>query len=174
MWRRCANAGLILAAGLGLSPSAQAQSMNIRAITQDVGRGVCAPFIETRDMAAAISAGEALGYRVVDLEPDNQAETPNAPPRAASLERRHGGRITLSRTNSLSFCAIGMAEGGVATIAETAEPFLRDLGMTPALDEREGPAAVSVWRGENRLAVIARSPHHRPGSELVMSVAAPR
>ena len=62
----------------------------------------------------------------------------------------------------------------MATIAETAEPFLRDLGMAPALDEREGTNAISVWRGGNRQAVIARSPHHRPGSELVISVATPR
>ena len=174
MRRAYGTGGLVLAAGLGLSSAVQAQSMNIRAITRDVGQGVCAPFIESRDMAAAISAGEALGYRVIDIEPDNQAGEQNPPPSAVRMERRHGGRITLSRADTFSFCAIGMAEGGVATIAETAEPFLRDLGMAPALDEREGTNAISVWRGGNRQAVIARSPHHRPGSELVISVATPR
>ena len=164
---------LAATAALGMMSSAQAQSMNIRQITRDVGGGVCAPFMENRDMTAAIVAAELLGYRVMDSEPDNRAG-PDAPPFAVRLGRSHGGWITLTRSDTLSFCTVGMAEGSVGTIAETAEPFLRDLGMTPALDEREGPTAVSVWRGEGRQAIIARSPHHRPGSELIMSVGAPR
>ena len=160
-------------AALGMMSSAQAQSMNIREITRDAGGSVCAPFIENRDMTAAIVAAELLGYRVRESEPDNRAGSA-APPLAVRLWRNHGGWITLTRSDTLSFCAVGMAEGSVRTIAETAEPFLRDLGMTPVLDEREGPTAVSVWRGDGRQAIIARSPHHRPGSELVMSVATPR
>ena len=160
-------------AALGMMSSAQAQSMNIRQITRDAGGSVCAPFIDNRDMTAAIVAAELLGYRVRESEPDNRAGSA-APPLAVRLWRNHGGWITLTRSDTLSFCAVGMAEGSVRTIAETAEPFLRDLGMTPVLDEREGPTAVSVWRGDGRQAIIARSPHHRPGSELVMSVATPR
>ena len=160
-------------AALGMMSSAQAQSMNIRQITRDAGGSVCAPFIDNRDMTAAIVAAELLGYRVRESEPDNRAESA-APPLAVRLWRNHGGWITLTRSATLSFCAVGMAEGSVRTIAETAEPFLRDLGMTPVLDEREGPTAVSVWRGDGRQAIIARSPHHRPGSELIMSVATPR
>ena len=160
-------------AALGMMSSAQAQSMNIRQITRDAGGSVCAPFIDNRDMTAAIVAAELLGYRVRESEPDNRAGSA-APPLAVRLWRNHGGWITLTRSATLSFCAVGMAEGSVRTIAETAEPFLRDLGMTPVLDEREGPTAVSVWRGDGRQAIIARSPHHRPGSELVMSVATPR
>ena len=160
-------------AALGMMSSAQAQSMNIRQITRDAGGSVCAPFIDNRDMTAAIVAAELLGYRVRESEPDNRAGSA-APPLAVRLWRNHGGWITLTRSDTLSFCAVGMAEGSVRTIAETAEPFLRDLGMTPALDEREGPTAVSVWRGEGRQAIIARSPHHRPGSELIMSVATSR
>ena len=90
---------LAATAALGMMSSAQAQSMNIRQITRDVGGGVCAPFMENRDMTAAIVAAELLGYRVMDSEPDNR---------------------------------------------------------------------------EGRQAIIARSPHHRPGSELIMSVGAPR
>ena len=164
---------LTATAALGMTSSAQAQSMNIRQITRDVGGSVCAPFVETGDMSAAVVAAELLGYRIVDSEPDNRAR-PDAPPSAVRLGRSHGGWITLTRSDTLSFCAVGMAEGSVRTIAETAEPFLRDLGMTPVLDEREGPTAVSVWRGEGRQAIIARSPHHRPGSELIFSVATPR
>ena len=160
-------------AAMGMMSSAQAQSMNIRQITRDAGGSVCAPFIDNRDMTAAIVAAELLGYRVRESEPDNRAESA-APPLAVRLWRNHGGWITLTRSDTLSFCAVGMAEGSVRTIAETAEPFLRDLGMTPVLDEREGPTAVSVWRGDGRQAIIARSPHHRPGSELIMSVATPR
>ena len=160
-------------AALGMMSSAQAQSMNIRQITRDAGGSVCAPFIDNRDMTAAIVAAELLGYRVRESEPDNRAGSA-APPLAVRLWRNHGGWITLTRSDTLSFCAVGMAEGSVRTIAETAEPFLRDLGMTPVLDEREGPTAVSVWRGDGRQAIIAPSPHHRPGSELVMSVATPR
>ena len=160
-------------AALGMMSSAQAQSMNIRQITRDAGGSVCAPFIDNRDMTAAIVAAELLGYRVRESEPDNRAGSA-APPLAVRLWRNHGGWITLTRSDTLSFCAVGMAEGSVRTIAETAEPFLRDLGMTPVLDEREGPTAVSVWRGDGRQAIIARSPHHRPGSELIMSVATSR
>ena len=164
---------LAATAALGMMSSAQAQSMNIRQITRDAGGGVCAPFLENRDMTAAIVAAELLGYQIVDSEPDNRAG-PDAPPRAVRLGRSHGGWITLSRGDTLSFCAVGMAEGSVRTIVDTAEPFLLALGMTPALDEREGPTAGNVWRGEGRQAIIGRSPDHRPGSELVMSVATPR
>jgi hypothetical protein len=164
---------LVMTSALALAASVQAQSMNIPAITRDVGGSVCAPFIENQNITAAIEAAELLGYRVMESDPEDGAG-PDAPARAVRLWRSHGGRITLTRRGAMSFCTIGMAEGSVETIAETAEPFLRALGMTPVLDEREGPTAISIWRGEGRKAIIARSLHHRPGSELVMSVATPR
>lgn len=154
------------------APAAHAQSMNVRAITETVTRDICAPFIRSGDMWAAIGAAERAGYAIDHIAPaslsagaaDRQAE-----PIEVQMRGSHAGVIRMRHQSGLRICSVGIHEGSVGTIAETAAPWLTALGMAPALDERDGPLAVSIWRGEDRQAVISRSTEFRPGSELVIS-----
>ena len=150
---------------------ASAQSQNVPLITATLMEQVCAPFVETGDMAAAIRAGQAEGYYVVEESPDNQAlaTDPNAPPDWVEMARSQSGRFILSKRWARGYCAIGLAEGGIARIDRAAEPWLSGLGMSRVLNDPAGPTGIVVWRGEGRQAVIAGSPHAVPGVELTVS-----
>ena len=163
----------MLIAGLAvtMATSASAQSQNVPLITSTVMERVCVPFVETGDMAAAIRAGQAEGYRIVEETPDNQARetNPDAPPSWVKMAKSQGGRFILSKRWARGFCAIGLAEGGIERIDRVAEAWLTGLGMTRVLNAPDGPAGIVVWRGEGRQVVIAGSPHAVPGVELTVS-----
>ena len=160
-----------LAFGLALlsaAPAVQAQSMNVRAITQTVTRDICGPFIRSGDMWAAIGAAQAAGYGVERISPSAIQPGPTDPVEV-ELQGSHAGVVRMRDRNGLRVCSVGINEGSVATIAEVAGPWLGALGMTPEVDQREGPLAISIWRGDDLRAVISRSTEFRPGSELVIS-----
>lgn len=156
---------------LAATTPAAAQSQNVPLITATLMEEVCVPFVETGDMAAAIRAGQAEGYRIVEQSPDNQARAtdPDAPPAWVEMARSQSGRFILSKRWARGYCAIGLAEGGIARIDRAAEPSLTALGMTRVLNAPEGPTGIVVWRSEGRQAVIAGSPHAVPGVELTVS-----
>ncbi|WP_296814707.1 hypothetical protein [Brevundimonas sp.] len=163
---------LVLAALLAAAPaSAPAQSMNVRLITEQVVRDICGPFIQTGDMWPSIAAAERAGYAVMQVWPDDiRIGAADLQPTPTEIEMRgsHAGTIRMSARRDRLTCSVGIAEGGVRTIAEAAEPHLRALGLDPVLDEREPPLAVSVWRGGDAMALIAPSSEFRPGSELAL------
>lgn len=160
---------LVLAAVvLALSPAAQAQSMNVRGITETVTRDICGPFIRSGDMWAAIGAAQAAGYGVAHISPGAIQPGPTDPV-DVELQGSHAGVVRMLDRNGLRVCSVGIHEGSVATIAEIAGPWLGALGMTPELDQRDGPLAISIWRGDDLRAVISRSTEFRPGSELVIT-----
>ena len=166
--KRLALAALLI----GAPVSAPAQSMNVRLITEQVVRDICGPFIETGDMWPAIAAAESAGYGVVHVWPDTiRIGAADRQPEPSEIEMRgsHAGTIRIRERADLLVCSVGIAEGGVRTIAETAEPHLRALGFAPVLDERELPLAVSVWRRDDAMVVIASSSEFRPGAELTLS-----
>lgn len=154
-----------------------AQSMNVRLITEQVVGEICPPLLTAGDMYAAIGEAERLGYSVTAHLPttlrlgaaDRQAE-----PIVVEMEGSHQGTVRLREQYGLRVCSVGIHEGGVERIAETAEPHLRALGMEPVIDERLGPLALSVWRGPTSQAVISRSTEFRPGSEIVITAEAPQ
>lgn len=156
---------------------ASAQSMNVRLITEQVVGEICPPLLNDGDMYAAIGAAERAGYAVMAILPttirygaaDRQAE-----PIVVEMEGSHQGTVRLREQYGLRVCSVGIHEGGVERIAETAEPHLRVLGMEPVIDERLGPLALSVWRGPTSQAVISRSTEFRPGSEIVITAEAPQ
>ena len=156
---------------------ASAQSMNVRLITEQVVGEICPPLLNDGDMYAAIGEAERLGYSVTAHLPtalrlgaaDRQAE-----PIVVEMEGSHQGTVRLREQYGLRVCSVGIHEGGVERIAETAEPHLRALGMEPVIDERQGPLVVSVWRGTNMQAVISRSTEFRPGSEIAITAAEPQ
>lgn len=155
-----------------LAPCALAQSMNVPRITEQVVGEICPPFLRDGDMYAAIAAAEGFGYSVVHYLPTSLrlgAADRQPPPFDVAMEGSHQGTVRLFTQYGLRVCSVGIHEGGVARIAEVAEPHLRALGMEPVLDEREGRLAVSVWRGPDIQAVISRSPEFPPGSELVIT-----
>ncbi len=171
--------GLFLAVGLlalSAPAGASAQSMNVRQIVDDVVGQVCAPLAQGGDLRSAARAAERLGYSLVAVEPDHRmgAADLQPEPRALIFTRRHHGTVRISRDYDHVLCSLGVEEGGVGRSAEAAEPHLRALGLTPVIDERDGDLPLSVWRGERTQAVIARSPHHRPGVEVILTVHAPR
>lgn len=151
----------LLSAAATAGPAA-AQSMNVRVIVQTVTAEVCAPFARRADVAAAIQNAERLGYRVIESGGDRR--------RAVTLFRQHHGTIRVSLSDGQGLCSIGVEEGTVAQVAAAAEPGLKALNLVPAIDDREGRPALSVWRGAALQAVIGPSPHHRPGVELILSV----
>lgn len=153
---------------------AQAQSMNVRAITDDVLRDVCGPFSRDRDMWAALGAAERLGYSVMSHDPVNLrigAADAQPPPRGLVLFRRHRGTVRLSMDYGRGLCGVGIEEGTVRTVVEAAGPHLRGLGLEPVFEAVDERPAVSVWRGSGLQVVIAASLHHRPGVELVLEIA---
>lgn len=157
----------------GAAPAA-AQSMNVRAIIDDVMGEVCLPYARTGDIAAAVRAAEGLGYAPVEgqgaLLPDR-----DPPAGLMRLTRRHGGTVTLELGSGRGQCAVGVNEGAVSTMAEAAGPHLQVLGLAPVLDDRGGAATtdIVVWRGGTTQVVISRSPHFPPGSELVLAFVVP-
>ena len=166
----------LAALALGAAQAAQAQSMNVPLITERVVRDICAPFIETGDMWPAISAAGSAGYRVVQVWPAHiRVGAASAQPEPSEIELRgdHAGTVRMRDEYGLLACSVGVPEGGVGRIAAAAEPHLRTFGYAPALDDRSGATALSVWRGGGRQAVIARSTEFRPGAELVMTGPAP-
>ena len=153
---------------------AQAQSMNVRAITDDVLREICVPFARDRDMWAALGAAERLGYAVTSHDPIGLrlgAADAQPPPRGVVLFRRHRGTVRLSMDYGRGLCGVGIEEGTVRTMAEAAGPHLRTLGMAPVVEVVDERPSVSVWRAPGLQVVIAGSLHHRPGTELVLEVA---
>lgn len=156
---------------------ALAQSMDVRLITEQVVGEICPPLLNDGDMYGAIGAAERAGYAVMDILPttlrygaaDRQAE-----PIAVEMEGSHQGIVRLREQYGLRVCSVGIHEGGVERIAETAAPHLRALGMEPVIDDRLGPLALSVWRGPTSQAVISRSTEFRPGSEIVITAEAPQ
>ena len=163
----------VLATILGAG-AAQAQSMNVRAITDDVLREICVPFSSNRDMREVLSTAERLGYSVVAHEPGDLrrgAADAQPSPSGLALFRRHHGTVRVSIDHDRVLCGVAMEEGTVRAVAAAAAPHLRALGMTPAVDDVEGTPALSVWRGPGRQVVIAASPRHRPGVELTLEVA---
>ncbi len=154
------------------APAAQAQSMNVRLITERVAGEICPPLLKDGDMYAAIGAAERAGYAVSYILPttirygaaDRQPE-----PIFVEMEGSHRGILRLRNQYGLRVCSVGIHEGSVERIAETVEPYLRAFGLEPVIDERQGPLAISVWRGPDSQAVISRSTEFRPGSEIVMT-----
>ncbi len=154
---------------LMLSPvAAAAQSMNVPVIIDEVVGEVCAPLVRDGDVAAAVSAAEALGYVQTDESSvDLDHSMPNA---RAILYRSHRGTVTISLDYGRVLCSVGIHEGGVGQIADLAAPFLRELGMTSVLDVRgRGEPPIIVWRGEGRQAVISPSPVYQPGAEITLT-----
>lgn len=158
---------LVMALGTAAHP-ASSQSMNTPAIVGDIVGGVCAPLMQSGDVATAIATAEALGYAQtdesrVDLDPDS----PNA---RAILYRRHRGTVTISLNYGRVLCSVGINEAGVSNLAQEAGQMLAGLGMVPILDIRgaDEPAVV-VWRGQGRQAVISPSPVYQPGAEITLS-----
>lgn len=159
-----------------LASPAAAQSMDVRGITDNVMREVCLPLIEDNSLWAAIGGAEGLGYSVVDAEPDSVmvgAANWQPEPRAVTFRRSQGGTVRISRYYDRLMCVIGLDEGGADRAADAAAPHLRALGLSPVLEEAGAEPELVVWRGEGRLMVIAPSPHHPPGVELILSVQAP-
>lgn len=171
-FRRVALTGSILA----LASTAQAQSMNVRVITDNVMTEICGPFLRNPDMRAAQGAAERLGYAVTEPEPlglNIGAAQAQPPPLALTLARQHHGTVRISLRSDRGLCSVGMEEASVRTVAETAAPHLRALGLSPVVEDLAGRPALSVWRGAGMQAVIAASPHHRPGVELVLETSRP-
>ena len=164
---------LALAAPAGAS----AQSMNTRQIVDEVMGEVCRPLADRDSLWAAVRAAERLGYSIASVEPVTvRIGAANRQPelRAVTLARRHHGTVRVSRDYDHVLCSVGIEEGAVGRIAQAAEPHLRALGLAPVIDQRDGDLPLSVWRGDQAQAVIARSPHHRPGVELILTIHAPR
>ncbi|MGQ2991477.1 MAG: hypothetical protein ACT6RD_04255 [Brevundimonas sp.] len=154
---------VLTAACTALAPTAQAQSVNVRAVTDEVLSAVCGPFARAPDVEAARSAAQGLGYAV----------TAQDPPRALTLTGRRQGEVRLSLIYGRGLCALGLAEGSVRTVAEAAAAHLEALGLSPVVSDPTGRPALVVWRGPDLQAVIAASPHHRPGVELVLETYSP-
>lgn len=169
---------LTLAAVLACAaaPSVWAQSMNVRLITEQVVDEICPPLLNDGDMYAAIGAAERAGYAVMDILPTTiryGAADLQPEPAVVEMEGSHQGVLRLRQQYGLRVCSVGIHEGGIERIAETAEPHLRALGMEPIIDQRQGSLALSVWRGPTAQAVISRSTEFRPGSEIVITAEAP-
>ncbi len=147
---------------------AAAQSMNPAQIAHDVMTHVCGPFADHLDRDRAVAAAEAQGYRVLEGgQPAGEVQT-----RAGKvvLWRSHYGTISLLRRSNFAACSVGVIEGGVGSVARGAEQGLRDLGLSPVLDEREAPVPVMVWRGRGRQAVIVQTGHFGAGTELIVTI----
>lgn len=126
--------------------AASAQSMNVPLIVHRVTTEVCGPFMQSDDMAAALEAAMAQGYRPVDFDPGDP------PPRVVlDGSARHIGTLTLGLSRR-GLCAIDMAEAGVAQIVEAADEPLAALGLALAFDGGEHRPGAAVWTGEGRLA----------------------
>jgi len=153
---------------------AVAQSMNVREIVHSVMGDVCVPYARDGDIAKAVRAAEALGYRVIQ---ERSALLLDRDPPAGSVElyRRHYGTVMLDLSDGRGLCAVGVNEGGPSSMGEAAEPHMRALGLEPVIDVRNGRATtdIVVWRGGATQLVIARSPHFTPGSELTLSFVVP-
>lgn len=165
---------LLLMCATAIPTPAPAQSMNVRRIVDSVMGDVCAPYARDGDIARAVRAAEGLGYRVVE---DRSALLLDRDPPSglAHLYRQHAGTVSLSLSYGRGLCAVGIAEGSAATMGEAAEPHMRALGLEPVRDVRErAPTTdIVVWKGGTTQLVISPSPHHTPGSELVLSFVVP-
>ncbi len=165
---------LILLSATALATPAAAQSMNVRQIVHGVMGEVCAPYARDGDIAKAVQAAEGLGYRVM---PEQSALLLDRDPPAGQvyLYQRHSGTVVLNLDQRRGLCSVGIAEGSRPTMAEAAEPHMRALGLEPVLDVRERVSTtdIVVWRGGTTQLVISRSPHHTPGSVLVLSFMVP-
>ena len=168
---RCLTIPLMTLGLTLMSPPAQAQSMYVEGIVDEVVGQVCAPLMQAGDVAAAIAAAQALRYAhtedsVVRLDED-------LPWARAILYRGHRGTVTISQDYGRIICSVGIAEGTVTQINDRAVPLLSDLGMTQVLDQRgETGAEIMVWTGPRFVAFIHPSPVYQPGSELTFSAAA--
>lgn len=146
----------ILLAACAVAPgAASAQSMNIPRIVDQVTTGICGPLMRSDDMAAAVRAAMAQGYRPVKWSGPGEFD-PSDPPSRVVMDgsNRHIGVLTL-RLGRRGQCVIDMAEAGVAQIAEALADHADELGLTPVLDAGERRPAAAVWSGEGRLAVAA-------------------
>lgn len=141
-----------------MTPSAgAAQSMNVPMIVHEAVTDVCGPWMRGGDLAGAVKAAMALGYRPAALT-DGDAFDPDAPPSMVILDgrSRHIGVMTLV-DGPRSLCAVDMAEATVARILSAADLLLEEIGLELALDRSDQSPAVVVWAGEGRQAVAAPS-----------------
>ena len=165
---------LLLLSAMATASPAPAQSMNVRQIVEGVMREVCAPYARDGDIAKAVRAAEGLGYRVIQ-ERSALLLDRDPPGGLMHLYRQHSGTVIVSLDDGRGLCAVGVAEGSASTMGEAAEPHMRALGLEPVLDVRERVSTtdIVVWKGGTTQLVITRSPHHTPGSELVLSFVVP-
>lgn len=134
---------------------AAAQSMNIPMIVHEVTTEICGPFMQGGDMAGAVRAAMAQGYRPMEWSSSRPFD-PDSPPSMVVLDGRaaHIGTVTLSGGPRWR-CAVDMAEATAGQIAEAAAEPLSALGLTPVLDRAGQRPAVVVWTGDGRQAVAA-------------------
>lgn len=165
---------LLLLSATAIASPAPAQSMNVRRIIDSVMGEVCAPYARDGDIAGAVRAAEALGYRVIE-ERSALLLDRDPPGGLVHLYRQHAGTVILSLSYGRGLCSVGIHEGSAYTMGEAAEPHMRALGLEPVLDARERVATtdILVWEGGTTQLVISRSPHFTPGSELVLSFVVP-
>lgn len=150
---------ITLMTAAGPASPGSAQSMNVAMIVHEVTTEVCGPWLRGGDMAGAVKAALALGYRPVGGE-DREGFDPDAPPTSLMLDgrARHIGVMTLI-SGSRSVCSVDMAEATVARILSAADLRLEEMGFELALDRTNQTPALAVWIGEGRQAVAGPGVH---------------